>query len=52
VNAGAQAVSFTLPPGAWLLCLSTDPEADTGDAPRALEGTAQVPFSSIGIART
>jgi len=52
VNAGAQAVSFTLPPGAWLLCLSTDPEADTDDAPRALEGTAQVPFSSIGIART
>jgi glycogen operon protein len=52
VNAGPQAVPFTLPPGAWRLCLSTDPAADPGDGPEALEATVQVPFSSIGIART
>ncbi|KQW59331.1 glycogen debranching protein GlgX [Variovorax sp. Root411] len=52
VNAGPQAVSFTLPAGAWRLRLSTDPEDDPGEMGRALGGTAQVPFSSIGIART
>lgn len=52
VNAGPQAVTFTLPPGAWRLCLSTDPAADPGDGPEALEAAVQVPFSSIGIART
>ena len=52
VNAGPQAVPFTLPPGTWRLCLSTDPAADPGDGPEALEATVQVPFSSIGIART
>lgn len=52
VNAGPQAVSFTLPPGAWRLCLGTDPQADPGEHPQALDGTAQVPFSSIGVART
>ena len=52
VNAGPQAVSFRLPAGAWRLCLSTDPEDDPGEMGRPLGGTAQVPFSSIGIART
>ncbi|HEX7866226.1 MAG TPA: glycogen debranching protein GlgX [Variovorax sp.] len=52
VNAGPQAVSFTLPVGTWRLSLSTDPGHDPGEAGQALGDTAQVPFSSIGIART
>jgi len=52
VNAGPQAVPFRLPAGAWRLRLSTDPEDDPGEMGRPLGGTAQVPFSSIGIART
>ncbi|RSZ42575.1 MULTISPECIES: glycogen debranching protein GlgX [unclassified Variovorax] len=52
VNAGPQAVPFTLPAGAWSLRLSTDPGHDPGEAGQALGGTAQVPFSSIWIART
>ena len=52
VNAGAQAVSFRLPPGAWRCCLATDPEQDHGAAPQALGDTAEVPASSLRIART
>ncbi|RTQ31182.1 glycogen debranching enzyme GlgX [Variovorax gossypii] len=53
VNAGPETVSFTLPAGAWRLCLSTDPDSDPDNAQgRALTGALQVPFSSIGIART
>ncbi|MET3379814.1 glycogen operon protein [Variovorax paradoxus] len=52
VNAGPQAVSFTLPAGTWRLSLSTDPGHDPGEAGQPLGDTAQVPFSSIGIART
>jgi glycogen operon protein len=52
VNAGPEAVTFTLPPGAWRCCLASDPGLDPGDVPRPLGGTAEVPFSSLGIART
>jgi glycogen operon protein len=52
VNAGPQAVSFTLPAGTWRLSLSTDPGHDPGEVGQPLGDTAQVPFSSIGIART
>jgi glycogen operon protein len=52
VNAGPQAVSFTLPAGTWRLSLSTDPGLDPGEVGQPLGDTAQVPFSSIGIART
>lgn len=53
VNAGAQAVSFALPPGAWRCRLATDPEADAGSNPdRTRAGTVQVPHSSLWIART
>jgi glycogen operon protein len=52
LNAGAETVSFNLPAGAWRGCLATDPGLDAGGAPQALDGTAQVPFSSLLIART
>ncbi|SCX73584.1 glycogen debranching protein GlgX [Variovorax sp. EL159] len=52
LNAGAQTVSFQLPEGTWHACLATDPQCDAGGAPQALDGTAQVPFSSLLIART
>ncbi|WP_285411517.1 glycogen debranching protein GlgX [Variovorax sp. efr-133-TYG-130] len=52
VNAGPDTVQFRLPGGAWRLCLSSDPAYDPGNLARPLDGTAQVPFSSLGIART
>lgn len=52
VNAGPGTVQFRLPGGAWRLCLSSDPAHDPGNLARPLDGTAQVPFSSLGIART
>ncbi|MET3495215.1 glycogen operon protein [Variovorax boronicumulans] len=51
VNAGAEAVSFTLPQGPWRLCLATDPGHDHQAAPQALGDGAEVPFSSIRVAR-
>jgi glycogen debranching enzyme len=52
VNSGAETVNFTLPPGAWRSCLSTDPAQDHGASPQALGDAAEVPFSSIRVART
>jgi len=52
VNAGAETVSFTLPPGNWRHCLSTDPGHDHDASPQALGDAAEVPFSSIRVART
>jgi glycogen operon protein len=52
LNAGPETVSFNLPSGAWHGCLATDPEQDHGDAPQALGDAAEVPASSIRIART
>ncbi|SFP84159.1 glycogen debranching protein GlgX [Variovorax sp. 770b2] len=52
VNAGAETVNFTLPAGTWRSCLSTDPAHDHGASPEALGDAAEVPFSSIRVART
>ncbi|MGJ7614403.1 MULTISPECIES: glycogen debranching protein GlgX [unclassified Variovorax] len=52
VNAGPENVTFRLPPGAWRCCLMSDPGLDPGDVAQRLGDTAQVPFSSLGIART
>jgi glycogen operon protein len=52
VNAGAETVNFTLPAGNWRSCLSTDPTHDHGASPEALGDAAEVPFSSIRVART
>ncbi|MEJ8851728.1 glycogen debranching protein GlgX [Variovorax rhizosphaerae] len=49
VNASAQAVDFTLPPGHWTLQLASDNPQDT---PRPLAAGANLPPSSIWIART
>jgi glycogen operon protein len=52
VNAGAETVNFTLPAGNWRSCLSTDPAHDHGALPETLGDAAEVPFSSIRVART
>ncbi|MFM9925828.1 glycogen debranching protein GlgX [Variovorax sp. H27-G14] len=52
VNAGPEAVSFRLPAGAWRGCLASAPELDARDAAAPLGDTAEVPFSSLRIART
>ncbi|MDQ0572789.1 glycogen operon protein [Variovorax paradoxus] len=53
VNAGPEAVSFDLPPGAWRCRLATDPALDTGAGPQATyAGTVEVPRSSLWVART
>ena len=52
VNAGPQTVSFQLPAGAWRGCLATDPLHDPGAWPQPLGDAAEVPYSSLRIART
>ncbi|AMM24974.1 glycogen debranching protein GlgX [Variovorax sp. PAMC 28711] len=52
VNAGAAPVEFTLPPGDWNGCLSSDPADDPGPVPRPLGRTLTVPHSSLCVART
>ncbi len=54
VNAGPSPVAFTLPQGDWRCCLATDAEDpdDLRAAPRPLGRTAQVPVSSLWLART
>jgi len=49
VNAGASPVDFNLPPGTWTLQLASDNPQDT---PRALAAGANLPPSSLWIART
>jgi len=52
-NAGAQACTFRLPPGAWRCCLCSDPGHDPGPMPAAVEGPeVEVPRSSLWVART
>ena len=52
VNAGAEAVSFALPAGAWQCRLASDPALDPGTAPPAARtGVVEVPRSSLWIAR-
>ncbi|KQU86675.1 glycogen debranching protein [Variovorax sp. Root318D1] len=52
VNAGPEAVFFSLPDGSWQCRLATDPALDTGAALQAPQaGTAEVPRSSLWIAR-
>jgi glycogen operon protein len=52
VNAGSETVSFKLPAGSWRCCLATDAGHDLEAAPRPLDDTAEVPHSSLWIART
>ncbi len=52
VNAGPQDVAFRMPPGAWRLCLASDPALDPGHAAPPLGDTATVPFPGVCIART
>ncbi len=54
VNAGPSPVTFTLPDGAWRCCLATDAEDpdDLRTAPRPLGRVAEVPVSSLWLART
>ena len=54
VNAGPNPVTFTLPEGDWRCCLATDAEDpdDLRTAPRLLGRVAEVPVSSLWLART
>ncbi|WP_208512044.1 hypothetical protein [Variovorax paradoxus] len=53
MNAGAQAQSFRLPPGAWHGVLASDPAIDPGLEPSAVNvAEVAIPPSSLWIART